>query len=197
MKTFLMGLVGIVVAVGALLAIGWISAYGSLNTSNQSVKQTWGDVQSTLQRRADLIPNLVNTVKRYAEHEEKVFLEVTEARSKLGSINIGDAVSNPESMKQLQQAQAEMSGALSHLIAVAEQYPMLKASENFQTLQSQLEGTENRINVARERYNGEVRGYNTKVNGFFARFVANSYGFKPAEYFEAAPESQKVPEVKF
>ena len=197
MKTFLLGLVGIVVVVGALLAIGWISAYGSLNTSNQSVKQTWGDVQSTLQRRADLIPNLVNTVKGYAEHEEKVFREVTEARSKLGSINLGDAVNNPEAMKQLQQAQAEMSGALSHLIAVAEQYPMLKASENFQTLQSQLEGTENRINVARERYNGEVRGYNTKVNGFFARFVANSYGFKPAEYFEAAPESQKVPEVKF
>jgi LemA protein len=197
MKTFLLGLIGIVVVVGALLAIGWISAYGSLNTSNQSVKQTWGDVQSTLQRRADLIPNLVSTVKGYAEHEEKVFREVTEARSKLGSINLGDAVNNPESMKQLQQAQTEMSGALSHLIAVAEQYPMLKASDNFRDLQSQLEGTENRINVARERYNGEVRGYNTKVNGFFARFVANSYGFKPAEFFEAAPESQKVPEVKF
>jgi LemA protein len=197
MKTFLLGLVGIVVVVGALLAIGWISAYGSLNTSNQSVKQTWGDVQSTLQRRADLIPNLVKTVKGYAEHEEKVFREVTEARSKLGSINLGDAVNNPEAMKQLQQAQTEMSGALSHLIAVSEQYPMLKADGSFRDLQSQLEGTENRINVARERYNEEVRGYNTKVNGFFARFVANSYGFKPAEYFEAAPESQKVPEVKF
>ena len=100
-------------------------------------------------------------------------------------------------MKQLQQVQAEMSGALSHLIAVSEQYPMLKASENFQTLQSQLEGTENRINVAREKYNAQARDYNTRVNGFFARFVANSYGFKAAEYFEAAPESQKVPEVKF
>jgi LemA protein len=197
MKAFLLGLVGIVVVVGALLVIGWISAYGSLNTGNQSVKQTWGDVQSTLQRRADLIPNLVKTVQGYAEHEEKVFREVTEARAKLGSINLGDAVNSPEAMKQLQQAQTEMSGALSHLIAVAEQYPMLKASENFQTLQSQLEGTENRINVAREKYNEEVRGYNTRVNGFFARFVANSYGFKPAEFFEAAPESQKVPEVKF
>jgi LemA protein len=154
-------------------------------------------VQSTLQRRADLIPNLVETVKGYAAHEEKVFREVTEARSKLGSINLGDAVNNPEAMKQLQQVQTEMSGALSHLIAVSEQYPMLKASENFQTLQSQLEGTENRINVAREKYNAQARDYNTRVNGFFARFVANSYGFKPAEYFEAAPESQKVPEVKF
>ena len=197
MKAFFLGLIGIVVVVGALIAIAWISAYGSLNSGNQAVKQTWGDVQSTLQRRADLIPNLVETVKGYAAHEEKVFREVTEARSKLGSINLGDAVNNPEAMKQLQQVQAEMSGALSHLIAVSEQYPMLKASENFQTLQSQLEGTENRINVAREKYNAQVRDYNTRVNGFFARFVANSYGFKPAEYFEAAPGSQKVPEVKF
>ena len=100
-------------------------------------------------------------------------------------------------MKQLQAAQQQMAGALSHLIAVAEQYPDLKANQNFLDLQSQLEGTENRINVARENYNNIARDYNIKVNGFFARIVANSYGFKPAEYFEATPGSEKVPEVKF
>jgi LemA protein len=97
----------------------------------------------------------------------------------------------------LQKAQGELSGALSHLIAVSENYPNLKANENFRDLQSQLEGTENRINVARERYNEEARAYNTQVNGFFARFVANSYQFRPAEYFEATPGSEKAPEVKF
>jgi LemA protein len=192
---------GIIVAVVAvvivLLIVGWISVYGTLNTSNQAVKAKWADVQSTLQRRADLIPNLVNTVKGYAEHEEKVLTEVTEARAKIGQINIGDAATNPEVMQQLQKAQGELSGALSRLIAVSENYPNLKANENFRDLQSQLEGTENRINVARERYNEEARAYNTKVNGFFARFVANSYQFRPAEYFEAAPGSEKAPEVKF
>jgi LemA protein len=182
----------IVIAIG-----GWISVYGSLNASNQSVKEGWSNVQSTLQRRSDLIPNLVNTVKGYAQHEEKVLTEVTEARAKMGQINIGEAANNPEAMKQLQEAQKEMSGALSHLIAVAEQYPNLKANENFLDLQNQLEGTENRINVARQRYNEQVMSYNTKVNGFFARFVANSSGFKPAEYFEATPGAEKVPEVKF
>jgi LemA protein len=187
-----------IVALVVILVIGaWISAYGTLNSGNQAVKETWGNVQSTLQRRADLIPNLVNTVKGYATHEEKVFSEVAEARSKMGSINLGDALNNPDAMKQLAQSQAQLTGALSHLIAVAEQYPDLKANQNFLDLQSQLEGTENRINVARQRYNEQASDYNTKVNGFFARFVANSYGFKPAEYFEAAPEAQKVPEVKF
>jgi LemA protein len=187
-----------VLALVVILGVGgWISAYGTLNSGNQAVKETWGNVQSSLQRRADLIPNLVNTVKGYATHEEKTLTEVTEARAKLGSININAATTDPETMKQLQAAQQQMAGALSHLIAVAEQYPDLKANQNFLDLQSQLEGTENRINVARERYNEQAQAYNTKVNGFFARFVANSYGFKPAEYFEATPGSEKVPEVKF
>ncbi len=196
MKTFLLGLVGIVVVVGALLAIGWISAYGSLNTSNQAVKQTWSDVQSTLQRRANLIPNLVNTVKGYAEHEEKVFREVTEARSKIGSINVGDALNNPEAMKQFQQAQSEMSGAMSHLIAVAEQYPMLKASENFQICKASWKGPRTastwpaRSTMARCAVTTPGERFLRPVRGQF-------FGFKPAEYFEAAPESQKVPEVKF
>ncbi|HZZ28093.1 MAG TPA: LemA family protein [Pirellulales bacterium] len=188
----------LVVALVIVLGIGmWISAYGALNAGNQTVKESWSNVQSTLQRRADLIPNLVNTVKGYATHEEKTLTEVTEARSKIGSVNIAAAVNDPQAMKQLQEAQQQMAGALSHLIAVAEQYPNLKADQNFLTLQSELEGTENRINVAREHYNEDARTFNTKVNGFFARFVANSYGFKSAEYFEAAPEAQKVPEVKF
>jgi LemA protein len=196
MKTAYVVLAAILVVI--ILGIGaWISAYGSLNSGNQAVKETWGNVQSTLQRRADLIPNLVETVKGYAKHEEDVFKEVAEARSKMGSVNIDTANTNPEEMKQLQAAQQQMAGALSHLIAVAEQYPDLKANQNFLDLQSQLEGTENRINVARERYNEQAQTYNTKVNGFFARFVASQYGFKPAEYFEATPESQKAPQVKF
>lgn len=197
MKSPVLAVLGVVALVVVFLVVGWISAYGSLNTGNQTVKQSWADVQSTLQRRADLIPNLVNTVKGYATHEEKTLTEVTEARSKMGSVNIDAAVNDPEAMKQLQAAQQQMAGALSHLIAVAEQYPDLKANQNFLDLQSQLEGTENRINVARENYNQTARDYNIKVNGFFARIVAGFSGFKPAEYFEATPGSEKVPEVKF
>jgi LemA protein len=196
MKPFF-AILGIVVVIAILLVGAWISAYGSLNTGNQTVKQSWSDVQSALQRRNDLIPNLVETVKGYAKHEEDTFTKVTDARAKIGSINIDTANTDPAVMKELQAAQSQMAGALSHLIAVSEQYPDLKANQNFLDLQSQLEGTENRINVARRDYNEKARDYNTKVNGFFARFVANSYGFKPAEYFEASPGAEKVPEVKF
>jgi LemA protein len=188
---------GILAVIAVLIVGAWISAYGGLNTSNQAVKESWGNVQSALQRRADLIPNLVSTVKGYATHEEKVFEEVAEARGKLGSINIDAANTDPAVMKELQAAQSQMAGALSHLIAVSENYPDLKANEEFKKLQDQLEGTENRINTARRDYNEQARTYNTQVNGFFARFVANSYGFKPAEYFEATPGAEKVPEVKF
>lgn len=197
MKSSLLAVLGIVALIVVIGIVAWVSAYGSLNTGNQSVKQSWANVQSTLQRRADLIPNLVETVKGYATHEEKVLTEVTEARAKMNQINIGAAATDPEAMKQLQAAQQQMAGALSHLIAVAENYPNLKANEVFLTLQSDLEGAENRINVARQNYNETARNYNIKVNGFFARFVANSYGFKPAEYFEATPGAEKVPEVKF
>jgi LemA protein len=193
----LFAVLGIVVVIIVLLVGAWISAYGGLNTGNQTVKQSWSDVQSALQRRNDLIPNLVETVKGYAKHEEDTFTKVTEARSKIGSINIDTANTDPAVMKELQAAQSQMAGALSHLIAVSEQYPDLKANQEFIKLQDQLEGTENRINVARRDYNEKARDYNTKVNGFFARFVANSYGFKPAEYFEATPGAEKVPEVKF
>jgi LemA protein len=187
-----------VVALIAVLGIGgWISTYGSLNSSNQAVKEKWSNIQTTLERRNDLIPNLVATVKGYATHEEDTLKEVTEARAKIGSINIDTANTDPAAMKELQAAQSQMAGALSHLIAVSENYPNLKADQSFLNLQSQLEGTENRINVARQNYNEVARDFNTKVNGFFARFVANSYGFKPAEYFEAPAEAQKAPQVKF
>jgi LemA protein len=196
MKPFF-AILGIVVVIIVLLVGAWISAYGSLNTSNQTVKEKWSNVQSALQRRNDLIPNLVETVKGYAKHEEDTFTKVTEARAKIGSINIDTANTDPAVMKELQAAQSQMAGALSHLIAVSENYPNLKADQSFLNLQSQLEGTENRINVARQNYNEQARVYNTKVNGFFARIVANSYSFKPAEYFEATPGSEKAPEVKF
>ena len=187
----------VLLAVVVIAGIGWVSVYGKLNSGNQAVKGAWANVDSTLQRRADLIPNLVETVKGYATHEDKVFSEVAEARSKMGEIKIETANTSPEAMQQLVQAQSAMAGALSHLIAVAERYPDLKANQNFLDLQSQLEGTENRINVARERYNEQVQSYNTTVNGFFARFVAAGSGFQPTEYFQAAPEAEKVPQVKF
>ena len=196
MKGLLVALVVIVVLL-VVLAGGWISVYGKLNSGNQAVQGAWANVDSTLQRRADLIPNLVETVKGYAKHEEKVFDEVAEARSKMGQIKIEAAPNSPAAMQELQQAQGAMAGALSHLIAVAENYPELKANQSFLDLQSQLEGTENRINVARERYNEQVQSYNTLVNGFFARLVAAGSGFHQAEYFKKTAEAEKVPQVKF
>lgn len=187
-------LCAVAIGIVLLLVVAWIGIYNGLVSSDQAAAKAWGDTESTLQRRSDLVPNLVEVVKAYAKHEKEVFTAVTEARAKVGQvkINAGDA----EAMKKFAAAQGELSSALSRLMIVAENYPLLKADRNFLELQSQLEGTENRINVARQRYNGAVATYNSNVKSFFGSIVAGSR-FKEREYFKADEGAKKAPVVKF
>ena len=173
--------------------------YNTIQQNEEAVKAAWGDVEATYQRRNDLIPNLVETVKAYAKHEQETLLAVTEARAKVGSIQVSkDMIGNPEAMAQFQQAQSTMSGALSRLLLVSERYPDLKANQNFRDLQNQLEGTENRINVARTRYNQTVQTFNTSIRTF-PNNLTNSLILKlqPKEVYKADPGAEKAPKVKF
>ncbi len=173
--------------------------YNTMQSNEEAVKAAWGDVEAAYQRRNDLIPNLVETVKAYAKHEKETLESVTQARSKVGSIQVSkDMIGDPKAMAQFQQAQASMSGALSRLLLVAERYPDLKASQNFRDLQNQLEGTENRINVARTRYNKAVQEFNTSIR-IFPNSLTNSLilHLTPKEPFKADPGAEKAPQVKF
>jgi len=181
---------------------GWLIVLGIavvvlLVYGEEGVAQAWADVESTYQRRADLIPNLVETVKGYATHEREVLQNVVEARAKAGQVTISAEGLTPEAIQRFQQAQQGLSGALSRLFAVAEAYPDLKANQNFLDLQTQLEGTENRINVARNRYNEAARSYNQLRRGFPGNLVAGLHGFGPKPYFEAEAGAEKAPQVKF
>jgi LemA protein len=177
---------------------GWLKGtYNGFVSSQESVSQLWADVESSYQRRADLVPNLVETVKGYATHEKEVFENVTAARSKAGSIQVDPTKLTPESIKAFQEAQGQLSGALTRLLAVAENYPNLKANENFRDLQTQLEGTENRINVARNRFNEGARLYNTKIRSFPANILAGMFGFTAKSYFQADEGAAAAPKVKF
>jgi len=200
MKNFLIAL-GIVLGIVLFLVLaGFFWGKGTYNGfigAQEQVSKAWGDVESTYQRRADLIPNLVETVKGYATHEKDVFTNVTEARSRVGQINLNAENLTPEMIKNFQQAQQGLSGALSRLLAVAEAYPQLKANQNFLDLQTQLEGTENRINVARNRFNDAARAYNTRIRSFPANLLANAYGFTAKPYFEAEKGADIAPKVKF
>ncbi len=188
----------IVVAVLILGVFGWLKGtYNGFVTSQESVSQLWADVESAYQRRADLIPNLVETVKGYASHEKEVLTGVTEARSRVGSIRVDPAKMTTESLKSFQDAQGALSGALTRLLAVAENYPTLKANENFRDLQTQLEGTENRINVARSRFNEGAREYNTRIRSFPANMLAGMFGFGAKAYFQADEGASVAPKVKF
>ncbi|MCX5810032.1 MAG: LemA family protein [Proteobacteria bacterium] len=173
--------------------------YNTMQRNEEAVKAAWGDVEASYQRRNDLIPNLVETVKAYAKHERETFEAVTQARSKVGTIQVSkDMIGDPKAMAQFQQAQASMSGALSRLLLVAERYPDLKANQNFRDLQNQLEGTENRINVARTRYNKAVQEFNTSLR-IFPNSLTNSLllHLTPKEPFKADPGAEKAPQVKF
>ncbi len=173
--------------------------YNTMQANEEAVKAAWGDVESTYQRRTDLIPNLVEVVKGYAKHEKETLMAVTEARAKVGAVQMSkDIVNDPKSFAQFQQAQAGMSSALSRLMVVVEQYPDLKANQNFQDLQHQLEGTENRINVARERYNKSVETFNTSIR-IFPNSLTNSLllHLKLKEPFNAEAGADKAPQVKF
>ncbi|MBQ7663530.1 MAG: LemA family protein [Prevotella sp.] len=189
-------IIGIVVAI--VLIGGWaISAYNGMVSSEEEATTAFANLQSTYQRRADLIPNLVETVKGYAAHEKETLEGVVAARSKATSVNIDPDNMTPEKMKQFQDAQGELSTALGRLIAIQENYPDLKANENFRDLQVQLEGTENRINEARNTYNKKVQDYNVMIRRFPNTLFAGMFGFEKMEKFEAEAGAEKAPQVKF
>lgn len=183
----------------ALIALFVFSGINSIPTMDEKVTASWAQVQSQYQRRLDLIPNLVNTVKGYATHESSTLENVTNARANATkvTINAGDLANNPEAMAKFEQVQGELSSALSRLLAVSENYPNLKADQNFMALQSQLEGTENRIAVARKDYIETVQLYNTMVRTFPGRIWAWIYGAEVKPSFTAASEADKAPVVKF
>ena len=187
----------IIIAVIAVLCIFGVTSYNSLVTQEESVGTAWSNVENQYQRRSDLIPNLVNTVKGYAAHEKETFDAVVSARAKAtqATVNIDDLT--PEKLQQYQRAQGEIGMALGRLLAVTENYPELKANENFQTLQAQLEGTENRISVERRRFNETAKEYNTTIRRFPKNIIAGMFGFEKRPYFEAQEGSEKAPEVKF
>lgn len=173
--------------------------YNSMQANEEAVSAAWGNVESAYQRRADLVPNLVEVVKGYAKHEADTFKSVTEARAKVGSLQVTrDLLNDPSSLKKFQQAQGELSGALSRLMVVAERYPDLKANQNFMDLQKQLEGTENRINVARERYNSSVQAFNTSIRTF-PNSLTNSLllHLQRKEPFKAEEGAKSAPKIKF
>ncbi|MEK6963498.1 MAG: LemA family protein [Nanoarchaeota archaeon] len=182
-------LIGIV-AVVVLVLLWMFGTYNSLVTLQENTKSSWADVETQYQRRADLIPNLIETVKGYASHEKTLFEEVAKMRSAWAGAKQSGIDAQIAAAKGL-------DGALGRLIAVAENYPVLKASENFKTLQDQLEGTENRVAVARTRYNDMVREFNTKIQRVPGNIVAGWFGFSAKTYFEAEAGSEKVPQVKF
>ena len=174
--------------------------YNNLQSKDEGVKAAWSEVVNQYQRRADLIPNLVNTVKGYAAQEQRVLVEVTEARAKVGSIQVTpEVLNNPELFQKYQAAQGQLTGALKSLFAVAENYPQLKSDQNFRDLQSQLEGTENRITVARNRYIQAVQDYNVTVRSFPTNLTAKLFGFQVKPNFSVANEQQisTAPAVSF
>ncbi len=187
MKNALKILIVLVVLL-AVIALPLLTSYNSLVAAEETVNSAWSQVENQLQRRTDLIPNLVNTVKGYASHEETVFTEVTKAREKL--IAAGTVAEKAE-------ADQELSSAVSRLLAIAENYPELKADANFRQLADELAGTENRIATARMDYNNAVQAYNTKIRKFPTVIVAKIFGFEPKEYFKAEENANKVPTVDF
>jgi LemA protein len=190
--------VAIVIFVSMSVAGCVAGMYNSLVKLDEGVNQSWAQVQNQYQRRLDLIPNLVETVKGYATHESQVFTDVAEARASVGKLQMTpEILNNPQTFQRFQEAQAGLTSALSRLLAVAENYPQLKANENFLQLQSQLEGTENRIATERRRFNEVVQDYNVKVRSFPTSMLAGMFGFGQKAYFQAEPGAEKVPKVKF
>ena len=189
----LIAIIAAVVIIG-----GWAAySYNSMVKVQEKATTSWSNVQSTYQRRADLIPNLVEVVKGYAAHEKETFESVVAARSKATSMNIDPTNLTPEKLKEFQQAQGELGSALGRLIAIQENYPELKANENFKDLQVQLEGTENRINEARNTFNKTVQEYNVVIRSFPKNILAGIFGFNQMSKFEAEAGAEKAPQVKF
>ncbi len=193
-----LAIVGVIVvfAIGAVL---WgMAVYNGMVTLDESVNSDWSQVETQYQRRADLIPNLVETVKGFAAQEKSVLLGVTEARAKVSQITVTkEVLDDPQAFQKFQAAQDQFSSAISRLLAVAENYPQLKSNENFLALQTQREGTENRITVARQRFNQTVQAYNTKLRLFPGSIIASMTGFREKQYFKATEGAEKPPAVKF
>ncbi len=195
-----LGCGGILVLFIVILGLGAVGSYNSLNGLSQGVDAQWGQVENVYQRRADLVPNLVATVKGAAAFEKDTFTAVTEARAKVGQINLGGkAPATPEAMASFQKAQEGLGSALSRLMVVVEKYPDLKATQNFRELQAQLEGTENRIAVERMRFNQAAQAFNTRRNSFPTLLIAGFFGdrFRDRAYFKAQAGSETAPKVAF
>lgn len=187
----------IVLGIVAVVLIWGISAYNGLVSKEERVSSAWANVETVYQRRADLIPNLVNTVKGYAAHESQTLMEVTEARAKSTAISVDPSTATPEQMEAWMKAQSEVGSALGRLIAISENYPDLKANQNFLELQKQLEGTENRISTERRKYNEEVRSYNVKLRRFPTNIIASMFGFEKRVMFESQEGAEMAPVVEF
>lgn len=191
----------LLIVIGAILLL--IAMYGCTYNGfvkdRENVDSQWANVETMYQKRADLVPNLVATVKGFAAHEEKVFTEIAESRSKLGgSVNLDSSITDdPEKFAQFQKTQSELSAGIGRLLALSENYPSLKSNENFLDLQSQLEGLENRISTERKRYNDAARDYNTSIQKFPGSIIANMSGFKKKAYFQAEEKAYKAPSVQF
>lgn len=190
-------IIGVIVIFGLIVYSSVKNSYNKMVRMEQSVEEQWSQVETQYQRRTDLIPNLVSTVKGYAEHEQETFQKVAEARSQAASTDINANNLSPEKLQQFQQAQGALSSALSRLMVVVERYPQLKANQNFRDLQAQLEGTENRISVARRRFNQAVQQYNTYIKQFPQTFYANMFGFEEKAYFESQEGADQAPDVQF
>lgn len=187
----------ITIVVIALVAIWGISSYNGLVSMDENVSNSWANVETQYQRRSDLIPNLVNTVKGYAKHESQTLESVMQARSQATQVKIDPSNCTPQQLAAYQKAQGDVTTALGKLLAITENYPDLKANQNFLELQSQLEGTENRINVARKDFNDTAKKYNTSLRRFPRNIVASMFGFEKRAYFEAEAGAEKAPKVEF
>ena len=187
----------LVLGVLAILVLWVVGVYNRLVEQEETVEAAWSQVENQYQRRADLVPNLVATVKGYAAHEQSTFENVMAARAKATQITIDPSNATPEQLAAYQAAQGELSQALGRLMAVAENYPELKANQNFLDLQSQLEGTENRCTIARQQFNEEARKFNTTVRRFPGNIVASIFGFEKKPYFEADEDAKHAPKVEF
>ncbi len=189
----LLSVLGFVVLIGFY----FMGSYNSLVRLDEQVKQSWSQVEIVYQRRLDLIPNLVETVKGYAKHEKETFVSVTEARSRATGAISPDVINDPQKFQAFQASQSTLSSALSRLLVVVEKYPDLKANENFLSLQSQLEGTENRISVERGRYNEIAQVFNIQIRQFPTNVIAQVFGFTKKEYFKSEPAATEAPKVMF
>ena len=183
--------------IAVLLGLWAVSGYNGLVTAEEKVSAQWANVESQYQRRADLIPNLVATVKGYAEHEQETLEGVVSARARATQTTVNADQLTPEALQQYQAAQGELTQALGRLLVTVEKYPDLKANQNFLELQAQLEGTENRISVERQRFNTEAKAYNTAIRRFPKNLLASMFGFEQKPYVEALPEAAQAPKVEF